>query len=125
MECNDVSDWKRDEALVNPLCGSGTIPIEAGLMAANVAPGINRSFAFMNWPSGNPGLWQRLIDEAAGAIRSPNRPICGSDIEAGTVCAARRNVERAGVSEVVYIEKESVYELGPKQGPGLLLSNPP
>ena len=120
-----LSGWKKNESLVDPLCGSGTIPIEAALFASGVAPGLRRSFAFLDWPTADPALWQRLLGEAAERVRSPDRPIRGSDIDAEAVWIARRNAERAGVSDIVEFERKDMDELPPQEGSGLLLTNPP
>lgn len=120
-----LAHWRPEERFVDPMCGSGTLPIEAALMAARVPPGIHREFAFMDWPSGDPALWQKLVDEAAELVRSPERPIQGFDVDADAVWIARRNAERAGVHEVVPFERAPVQDLAVGDETGLVLTNPP
>ncbi len=119
-----LAGFDGSESLVDPMCGSGTIPIEAALMAARVAPGIHRQFAFMEWPSGDPALWGRLVDEAADRVRPLANPIHGSDIDAEAIWISQRNAERAGVFEAVLFERASVAEVA-AEGNGLFLCNPP
>ena len=119
--------WRGKAPLLDPMCGSGTIPIEAALLARRVAPGIERSFAFMSWRDFDDRAWQRLRERArAGALaRSPVK-IAGSDKNAGAIAAARVNAERAGVIEDLELAVRDVAALEvPADGPGLVVTNPP
>lgn len=112
--------------LVDPFAGSGTIPIEAALLARRIAPGLQRTFAFARWPSFERNAWTTVRDEAMGQIRAPApAAIHGSDRDAGAVVAARGNAERAGVAGDVMFREAALSELAPPAGPGLLVSNPP
>src|SRR5262249_41931043 len=97
--------WNGTTPLTDPMCGSGTIAIEAARIARKVAPGRDRSFAFLNWPEIDKDRWRALLDEArAGELaRSPVR-IQGSDRDAGAITAARANAERAGVADDLELE---------------------
>jgi putative N6-adenine-specific DNA methylase len=118
--------WDGSETLVDPMCGSGSFPIEAALLARRRPPGAERSFAFMNWPRYRPGLWQALLSEALRRQRSAPVAILGRDRDGAAVAAARRNAARAGEGETVRIEDGKLAELElPGDGPGLLLCNPP
>jgi len=118
-------------ALVDPMCGSGTLPIEAALLAGDVAPGLlGHRFGFEGWLGHVPALWRRLLEEAgerrdAGLKTLP--PILGSDRDPRAVRLARRNLERAGLCGLVHIEQRELAEAAPPEGgkPGLLLVNPP
>lgn len=91
--------WDRVSPLLDPMCGSGTIPIEAALMARNIAPGRNRDFAFMKWPDFNRSLWKRLREKSAAAeLPATNTKILGSDRDDGAISASIANAERAGVA---------------------------
>jgi 23S rRNA (guanine2445-N2)-methyltransferase / 23S rRNA (guanine2069-N7)-methyltransferase len=119
--------------LLDPMCGSGTLPIEAALMAADVAPGLRRPhFGFTGWRGHAPDLWQRLVAEArAREIREPRKlpVIRGADIHAGAVRSALANVERAGLRGRVHVEKRALADSVPLPGrphtAGLFVVNPP
>ncbi len=118
-------------ALVDPMCGSGTLPIEAALMAGDVAPGLlGRRFGFEGWLGHIPALWLRLLAEAqqrrsVGLGKLP--PIVGSDRDPRAVRLARRNLEQAGLAGSVRIERRELAEATPptEGQPGLLMVNPP
>jgi len=119
------SGWDRGAAIVDPLCGSGTITIEAALMAREIAPGINRAFAFQEWPSYASTKWESLVARSRDQIRPAAGPIMGSDRDAGAVQSARANAERAGVSESVLLEVRAVSAVDFPPPPGWIVTNPP
>src|SRR5262249_52750096 len=121
-----ASGWDPSTPLIDPFAGSGTIPIEAALIARAIPPGRFRSFAFQRWPGWTESRWKSLIDAAdAGMIaRAPAR-IVGSDRDAGAVTAMSANAERAGVVQDLTIVKATVSSLAPPEGVGALISNPP
>ena len=96
-----ASGWKGDDPLLDPMCGSGTIPIEAAMIARKIAPGLRRNFQFMKWPGFDAELWNRILENARAAATGFSGEIIGSDRDAGAVQAAGRNAERAGVSEML------------------------
>ena len=118
---------------MDPMTGSGTLPIEAALMAADAAPGLLRDyFGFLKWKGHRPEIWERLLDEArerraAGLMRLP--PIVGYDADPKAVRNAAANVERAGLRGAVHVEKKELAVLVPhpamKGRPGLVVLNPP
>ncbi len=120
-----LSGWDGAEALLDPLCGSGTFPIEAALVAARVPPGGARRFAFMDWPAFDADRWARLLEAAAGLRRSPPCPIRAADRDAGAVEITRRNAARAGVAELIEVERRALSATPVLPGPGLLVCNPP
>jgi putative N6-adenine-specific DNA methylase len=112
--------------LVDPFCGSGTIPIEGALIARRIPPGIHRRFAFEHWPGFEPALWDSV--RAAGRARMRDRapaPILGWDRDAGAVAAALSNAERAGVGVDVALAHGAISGLVVPPGPGLIATNPP
>jgi putative N6-adenine-specific DNA methylase len=117
--------WDGNIPLVDPMCGSGTFPIEAALLAGNHPPGSNRSFVFMSWPRYRPGLWQALLEEASRSVFNGKTLIAGSDRDGPVVAAAERNAERAGIREKIVLHRAELGELTPIEGPGLVLCNPP
>lgn len=126
-----ASGWKAVESLVDPLCGSGTILIEAALLARGIAPGMRRKFAFMDWPGFSAEKWRQALAGAEGtsvAIGAPPR-IIGADRDAGAVDAAARNAERAGVDGDIRFAVRpmsvSLDELAGLARPGWVLTNPP
>ena len=121
--------WTGDTPLVDPMCGSGTIPIEAAMIARRMAPGRARTFAFSSWPEGDASALASLIDRARDGERprSPVR-IVGSDRDAGAVAAARANAERAGVAADVALSVRSVSAIQSDDWSGergLIACNPP
>ncbi|MEM1374505.1 MAG: class I SAM-dependent RNA methyltransferase [Pseudomonadota bacterium] len=111
------------EALIDPFCGSGTLPIEAAEITAGLAPGRARSFAFERLPSFNAALWAQTQSEDRRAA-GQGAVIQGSDRDAGAVANARQNAERAGVD--CLFEEKAVSDLTrPKGEPGLVICNPP
>jgi putative N6-adenine-specific DNA methylase len=91
-----LAGYQGDVPLWDPFCGSGTIVIEAALIALRRAPGLHRHFAFESWPSHDPARWEQEQNEGRGLSRLP-APIWGSDLHAGSLGTARRNARRAGL----------------------------
>jgi putative N6-adenine-specific DNA methylase len=120
-------EWDPRTPFVDPMCGSGTLPIEAALLAMRVAPGMQRTFICERWPLCRPEVWEELRAEAcAAALPAPPAPIRGSDRNAGAVGVARRNAERAGVAEHIVLERRRLADVEPPgAGSGFLLTNPP
>jgi len=118
--------WSGDVPLVDPMCGSGTIPIEAACLARLIAPGRDRGFAFLRWPEFNQQVWIKLLDDArAGELPSSPVEIVGADRDAGAIDAARANAARAGVTDDVEFNVQPISALTPAEPPGLVVSNPP
>ena len=125
-----ASGWRPNEPLIDPMCGSGTIPIEAALFARRIAPGANRQFQFMNWPNFDAGLWKGIIDEARSGVIDARLDIRSSDRDAGAISSATRNAERAGVAADIRFTVNSltgsVAEMEDLTGgEGWILTNPP
>ena len=125
-----ASGWRRGEPLLDPMCGSGTIPIEAALIARGSAPGLQRRFQFMNWPSFDEGRWSDLLENARGSVRHSIESVRGNDRDAGAIRAAARNAERAGVADTIQFGVKaisgSITELEDvANGVGWVLTNPP
>jgi putative N6-adenine-specific DNA methylase len=123
-------DGKRGEPLLDPMCGSGTIPIEAALIARGIAPGLERQFQFMRWPSFDRAIWNELVDKARSAVTNPGLDIVGADRDAGAISAATHNAERAGMGGDIRFSVESVSGSIAKiqdvdAGEGWILTNPP
>jgi len=118
--------WRGDMPLTDPMCGAGTILIEAALIARRIAPGLHRRFAFLHWPGHYGDLWQRLVAEAERTqiAASPVR-IAGADRDEGAIAAAGTNAERAGVTRDVELATRAISALEPADGPGLIATNPP
>jgi putative N6-adenine-specific DNA methylase len=120
-----VLGWDGKTPLLDPMCGSGTFPIEAALLAANRAPGKNRRFACMDWPHFRPGLWEALVREAEAQERPVSVAIHGSDIDPAALEIACANARRAGVDGWIHFERKPVQELSRPTPFGLLVCNPP
>ena len=122
-----VGDWSGTAPLIDPFCGSGTIPIEAALIARRIAPGLHRSFAFQSWPEARPALWERLCDEAA-SLALPRSPVAilGSDRDRGAIDAAMSNAERAGVAQDIQFSVRAMSAIeAPRKTAGHVVTNPP
>ena len=119
-----ASGWDARSTLLDPFCGSGTIPIEAALMARGVPPGMVRHFAFMDWPSFDLALWESLLNESQEKLRTDLPMILASDRDAGAIQMAQANAERAGVAEYIEFTCRAVSAIEP-QGTGWVVTNPP
>src|SRR5258706_7614037 len=127
-----ASGWEgqRGEPLLDPMCGSGTIPIEAALIARGIAPGLERQFQFMRWPGFDRGVWNELVDKAHSGVTNPGPDIVGADRDAGAISAATHNAERAGMGGDIRFSVESLSGSIAKledvgAGEGWILTNPP
>lgn len=122
----NISRWKPDRAFIDPLCGSGTIPIEAALIGRNIAPGLTRDFAAQKWTNFNARLWQNARAEAHDLIDN-GQPlgILGYDIDPEVISLARYHAKQAGVDKLVSFQTQSVSKLSSKYKYGYLICNPP
>ena len=121
-----ASGWRGNAPLLDPMCGSGTIPIEGAMIARRIPPGLGRRFAFDRWPDFDPTMWQSVVDAARSAMlpSSPVR-IIGSDRDAGAVQAATENAIRASVADDVELSVRPLSAIDPPSEMGWLVSNAP
>lgn len=120
--------WRGDTPLVDPMCGSGSLPIEAGWIALNRPPGLTRKhFGFMGWMDFDVGLWTAVRDEArAGVLKRLPAFVGGSDVRADAVEHARANARAAGIGHLLAFERTDLKDFRPPAGPpGVLICNPP
>ena len=122
-----LSPWKEDRILVDPFCGSGTFPIEAALIGANIAPGMNRHFAAENWTHLlNHKLWSECRADARERIQIPDKmDIQGYDIDPEMTEIARENARKAGVDKFIHFQTRGVEELSHHKKYGVIITNPP
>jgi putative N6-adenine-specific DNA methylase len=128
-----VGGWRAHAPLLDPLCGSGTIPIEAALAARRIAPGLAgkqgtrpRAYAFEQWPDHRPELWGREVDRAREAVLAgAGVAILGSDRDAGAIDAALANAERAGVAADLALRVAPLSAVDVPAAPAWLVTNPP
>ncbi len=114
--------------MADPFCGSGTLCIEAALMATRTAPGLLRAepFGFERWPSFEPKAWHAIFKEAEGALRDAPAPILGGDADGSAVAAASANAERAGMDRWIRLKRGDARDFSAPAGPaGLIAANPP
>ncbi len=122
----ELSYWRKDRLLVDPCCGSGTILIEAALMAKNIAPGLNRNFDFENWYIIDPVYIEEEKKRAAALIDRDIRPrLTGSDIDGRVIELAKENAERAGVGDCIDFRRLPLEELSLDEKYGICICNPP
>ena len=122
-----LTPWKRDRILVDPFCGSGTFPIEAAMMAAHIAPGMNRSFTAEAWANLIPRkLWYDTVNEANDLMEDGIEvDIQGYDADEEVIRIARRNAREAGVERLIHFQKRDVRELNHPKKYGFIITNPP
>lgn len=121
---------KNQGTLLDPMCGSGTLLIEAAMMAANIAPGLARSyFGFMGWKKHNPAVWQALLTDAKAQQADVDTlpTIIGYDANPDAITIAFENIERAGFHGKIHVEKRELRDFAPRKNltPGLIITNPP
>jgi len=117
--------WDGEQPFLDPMCGSGTIAIEAALMAARRAPGLGRTFAFEDLPGHDPRRTERLRARLAALARPVRVAIHASDRNAGVLRLARRNAAAAGVEDVIRLAREDAAQVVPPAGEGVCATNPP
>jgi putative N6-adenine-specific DNA methylase len=121
-----LSFWNKDRLLIDPMCGSGTILIEAALMARNIAPGLNRGFASELWPNIPHSTWQLAREAAQDAIEKKGKlDIFGYDIDETMIPACTANAKRAGVKPDIVFAHKDIRDLWIDQQYGIVISNPP
>lgn len=121
-----AGQWDARSPLLDPFCGSGTIPIEAALIARRLPPGARRRFAFEAWPGFSPVRWRRLADTALdAALPASPASIFGSDRDAGAIAASRDNAERAGVTGDIAFAQQPIASVTVPDAPGWIVTNPP
>lgn len=122
-----LTPWKHDRILVDPFCGSGTIPIEAALIGANIAPGINRSFLSESWSNLiSPTLWENARKEARDKVTTDvEMNIQAYDLDGDMVKAARENAKLAGVEQFIHFQQRPMKELKSHKKYGFIITNPP
>ncbi|PHO07999.1 N-6 DNA methylase [Thermoanaerobacterium thermosaccharolyticum] len=121
-----LSDWRYDRPLIDPFCGSGTIPIEAALIGANIAPGLNRKFTSEKWKQIPKKLWTDMKNEAFDLIKKDIKlNIKGYDADADAVKLSIGNAKKAGVSDYVKFSKRPLKDLKTDDKYGIIICNPP
>lgn len=122
-----LTPWKKDRILVDPFCGSGTFPIEAAMMAANIAPGMNRNFTAQEWEHLIPKKqWYDTFDEAREMVCfDVDTDIQGYDIDDGVVAVARENAKLAGVDGMIHFQRRGVDQFSHSKKYGFIVTNPP
>lgn len=121
-----LSGWEPGMPLMDPMCGSGTILIEAAQMALNITPGADRWFAFEQMKNFDESLWNAAYKdaEAAEQPRMP-LPIYGSDVSGAILSAARANLEAAGLADVITLKQGNILDISPSAPKGMIVTNPP
>lgn len=117
--------YNGQQPFLDPFCGSGTLPIEAALLAGNIAPGKSRSFIWESWPGANRALWQRMREEAKDGERPVSAEILGSDISDEMIEMSRFHAQKAGLDGKITFVQRPVRELALATETGLCVTNPP
>lgn len=120
------SGWDQSTHFLDPMCGSGTIAIEAALIARRIAPGLRRAFAFQGWPRYEPELWESVkAGVGKAALSRVGGVLLASDRDDGAIKSARENAERAGVLEDIDFQSRPISAIEPPRDAGLIITNPP
>ena len=120
-----LSRYRGRDDFCDPFCGSGTIPIEAALIALNRAPGLQRSFACSSWPSIDKSIWEDVKSEARSREYTGPYNIVGADIDPSAVEMAKENAKRAGVADTIKFEIADATKFDRKTSSGTIVTNPP
>ena len=122
-----LTPWHKDRILVDPFCGSGTFPIEAAMMAANIAPGMNRSFTAEAWTHLIPKqMWYDVVEEAEEMVDTDiSCDLQGYDIDPDMIRIARANAKQAGVDHLIHFQQRDVADLKHSKKYGFIITNPP
>ncbi|MDF2947041.1 MAG: methyltransferase [Bacillales bacterium] len=121
-----LTNWKPDSPFIDPMCGSGTIPIEAALIGQNIAPGFNRDFISEKWPIISSDIWEKAREEAENlANYDQELDILGSDLDARMIKISNDNAFEAGLGDLINFKQMKVSDLYTKKDFGTLVTNPP
>lgn len=120
-----ISKWEPSRLLVDPMCGSGTIPIEAALIGKNIAPGLHRKFVCEDWDMMPSNIFEEIRKHAGSSINNKEFVIQASDKDGRVFNTARANAEKAGVSEYINFQKVPVESFSSKKKYGVIITNPP
>lgn len=121
-----LSGWQKDQPFYDPMCGSGTLPIEAAMMARNIPPAIKRKkFAFQGWSDYNHELWKNILKKAESNIKGDPVSIYGSDFIRANIRLAKENALRIGVKDNIQFKEIDIKDFKPKSDSGVILTNPP
>lgn len=121
-----LSRWNSDRILIDPFCGSGTIPIETALIGKNIAPGLNREFVSESWPQINKDIWKNTRAEAMNKIRKDKpRLIMGMDIDDNVISIASHHARRAGVDDLIHFQRKSFNDFQSSRDYAYVITNPP
>jgi putative N6-adenine-specific DNA methylase len=121
-----LTGWDGSIPLADPMCGSGTIPVEAALLAAHIPPGLKRRFGFESWQDFDSSLWERICSEAEEGIRIlPVGLITGYDLDSRALLVADRNTANAGLAGQIHFFHNALQEFQPVGDTGVVIINPP
>ncbi len=121
-----LAGWNKNIPLIDPMCGTGTILIEAAMMGQNIPPQIHRSdFGFKNWSNYQPTVWNRVVAEGRAGVRKTQLDISGGDIDGNTVLAANKSLRKFRLKDVVNIQRIAFEDHRPKTPNGMIVCNPP
>lgn len=121
-----LTDWRHDRAFLDPLCGAGTIPIEAAMIGLNIAPGLNREFASEKWNRIPKKYWDAARQEANDYIeRERVLRIQGTDVDRKSISVARYHAKMAGVDNQIHFQERTVADVSSKHKYGIVIANPP
>ena len=122
-----LTPWNKDRILIDPFCGSGTFPIEAAMIAADIAPGMNRSFLSQTWSEMiGAAIWENEFEKARAAVNTDiHTDIQGFDIDNDVIKLARENARRAGVLNMIHLQQRAVKDLKHSGKYGFIVTNPP
>lgn len=121
-----LTGWKGESNFIDPMCGSGTLPIEAALLAKNIPPGsFGRSYSFQNWRDYDEQLWDKIREEAEEAIVPLKHKIVGSDRSGRILQVTKSNIEQAGLKNAIQTQVDFIDDMTPPEGEGIMVTNPP
>ena len=120
-----LSKWDPSRVLADPLCGSGTIAIEAAMIGKNIAPGLNRDFVSEKWDIIPTELWEDIRKFARNSVKKTDFRILASDVNGSVLRTARDNAVRAGVADSIVFQKIDMKEFSNKKRYGFIITNPP
>lgn len=120
-----AAKWDQKSPLLDPFCGSGTIPIEAARLARKIAPGSERHFAFMDWRGFDSQTWEKILQETVHQERPCETILHASDRDAGAIRSAQENAKRARVADNIHFECKAFSSLQSSESAGWLITNPP